>query len=87
LDFDLNKEQQMIRKEVRKFAENEISPIALELDEKEEFSAELTKRMGEIGFFGMFVSEEYEGQDMDYLSYIIIYRGPHGRTCSIPGQA
>jgi short/branched chain acyl-CoA dehydrogenase len=71
LDFDLTKEQEMIRKEVRKFAQSEIAPVALELDEKEEFSAELTRKMGEIGLFGMFVSEEYGGQDMDYLSYII----------------
>jgi alkylation response protein AidB-like acyl-CoA dehydrogenase len=61
----------MIRKEVRKFAQKEIAPIAGELDEKEEFSLELTRKMGEIGLFGMFVSEEYEGQGMDYLSYII----------------
>jgi len=71
LDFDLTKEQEMIRKEVRRFAQSEIAPAALELDEKEEFSPGLTKKMGEIGLFGMFVSEEYDGQDLDYLSYII----------------
>jgi alkylation response protein AidB-like acyl-CoA dehydrogenase len=71
LDFDLTREQEMIRREVRKFAQSEIDPIAAELDEKETFSSELTKKMGEIGLFGMFVSEEYEGQDLDYLSYII----------------
>ena len=71
MDFDLTKEQEMIRKEVRKFAQSEIAPVAAELDEKEEFSAELTKKMGEIGLFGMFVSEKYGGQEMDYLSYII----------------
>lgn len=61
----------MIRKEVRKFAQTEIAPIALELDEKEDFSVELTQKMGEIGLFGMFVPEKYDGQEMDYLSYII----------------
>ena len=71
MDFDLTKEQEMIRKEVRKFAQNEIAPIALELDEDEAFSPELTKKMGEIGLFGMFVSEAYGGQEMDYISYII----------------
>jgi len=71
LDFDLNKEQEMIRREVRRFAESEIVPVAQELDEIEAFSAELTQKMGEIGLFGMFVSEDYEGQGMDYLSYII----------------
>jgi len=71
LDFDLTREQEMIRKEVRKFAQSEIAPVAAELDEKEAFSAELTRKMGEIGLFGMFVSEAYEGQEMDYLAYII----------------
>ena len=71
MDFDLTKEQIMIQKEVRKFAVKEISPIAGELDETEEFSEKLTRKMGEIGLFGMFVSEAYDGQAMDYLSYII----------------
>ncbi|MBU2515853.1 acyl-CoA dehydrogenase family protein [bacterium] len=71
MNFDLTTEQEMIRKEVRRFAEKEIAPVALELDEKEEFSNELTLKMGEIGLFGMFVSEEYGGQGLDYLSYII----------------
>jgi len=61
----------MIRKEVRKFAGNEVAPVAAELDENEEFSVELTRKLGEIGLFGMFVSEKYDGQAMDYLSYII----------------
>jgi short/branched chain acyl-CoA dehydrogenase len=71
VDFDLTKEQEMIRKEVRRFAQSEIAPVALELDEAEEFSEDLTRKMGEIGLFGMFVSEAYEGQAMDYISYII----------------
>jgi alkylation response protein AidB-like acyl-CoA dehydrogenase len=71
LDFDLTKEQEMIRKEVRKFSLSEIAPIASDLDESETFSPELTRKMGDIGLFGMFVSEDYAGQGMDYLSYII----------------
>ncbi|MBW1989817.1 MAG: acyl-CoA dehydrogenase family protein [Deltaproteobacteria bacterium] len=71
MDYELTREQQMIRDEVRRFAEAEIAPVALELDEKEEFSVELTKKMGEIGLFGAMVSEEYGGQAMDYVSYII----------------
>ncbi|MGA6924501.1 MAG: acyl-CoA dehydrogenase family protein, partial [Desulfosarcina sp.] len=71
MDFDLTREQEMIRKEVRKFAQSEIAPVALELDEQEAFSLDLTRKMGQIGLFGMFVSEAYEGQSMDYISYII----------------
>ncbi len=71
MDLDLTKEQEMIRKEVRKFALKEIAPIASELDEQEKFDPKLTQKMGEIGLFGMFVSEKYDGQGLDYLSYII----------------
>ena len=66
------KEQhKLIRSTVREFAEAEIKPVAKELDEKAEFSVELTRKMGELGLFGIYISPEYGGQGMDYLSYII----------------
>jgi short-chain 2-methylacyl-CoA dehydrogenase len=64
-------EHHMLRRTVRDFAENEIRPLAKDLDEKEEFSYELTRKMGEIGLFGIVLPEKYGGQGMDYLSYII----------------
>lgn len=67
----LTEEHTLIRNTVRDFAEHEIKPVARELDEKAEFSIELTKKMGGIGLFGITVPEEYGGQNMDYLSYII----------------
>jgi alkylation response protein AidB-like acyl-CoA dehydrogenase len=71
MDFSLSDEQKLIRQTVREFAEQEIKPVAQELDEKEEFSTELTARMGELGLFGMYLPEKYGGQEMDTLSYII----------------
>ncbi|MFH2141355.1 MAG: acyl-CoA dehydrogenase family protein [Bacteroidota bacterium] len=71
MNFELTEEQGFIRDSVRDFAEREIRPIAKELDEKQEFSIELTKKMGEMGLFGMIVSQEYGGQGLDYISYII----------------
>ncbi len=71
MDFNLNEEHRMIRDTVRDFAENEIKPVAAELDEKEQFSVELTKKMAAIGLFGITVPETYGGQGMDYLAYII----------------
>jgi alkylation response protein AidB-like acyl-CoA dehydrogenase len=72
LNFDLPKDAELTRKVVREFAEKEIAPIAQELDDKEEFSLELTRKMGELDFFGPFVSEEYGGSDVGYLNYIIM---------------
>ena len=71
MDFALSMEQEILRNSVRHFAEKEIRPVARELDEKEEFSYDTMRKMGELGLFGMFVSEKYSGQGMDYVSYII----------------
>jgi len=67
----LTEEHELIRQTVRNFAEREIKPVAAELDEKAEFSKQLTTRMGELGLFGMTLPEEYGGQNLDTLSYII----------------
>jgi len=71
MNFDLTQEQKMIRETVREFAEREIKPRARELDEKGEFSYELTKKIGELGLFGMTLPEKFGGQELDTLSYII----------------
>lgn len=71
LSYDLTPEQEMLRKTVREFAEEEIRPIAQKLDEKEEFSYELVEKMGRLGLFGIMVSPEYGGQGLDALSYIL----------------
>jgi len=72
IDYSLTPEQEFLRETVRKFAENEIAPIAQELDQQEKFSVEITRKMAEMGFFGAFVSPEYGGQGLDYVSYIIV---------------
>jgi short-chain 2-methylacyl-CoA dehydrogenase len=71
LCYQMDDKFEMIRMAVREFAESEIKPVAAELDEKEEFSVSLTQKMGDIGLFGMVVAEEYGGQGLDYISYII----------------
>ena len=70
-DFGLSEEQKMLRYNVREFAEKEIKPVAQELDETETFSVELTKKMAQLGLFGIVVPQEYGGAGMDYLSYAI----------------
>lgn len=69
--FEESNEIKLLRETVRKFAVDKIAPVARELDEREEFSIELTRAMGELGLFGTIVDPEYGGQGMDYLSYII----------------
>ena len=67
----INEQHNSLRKKVRDFAEKEIRPVARELDEKGQFSPSLTRRMGEIGLFGMNIPKLYGGHDLDTLSYII----------------
>lgn len=71
IDFELTDEQKLLRSSIREFAEKVIDPIAGELDQKEEFSVELTKQMAGMGLFGIYVNEKYGGSGMDYLSYCI----------------
>lgn len=71
MDFDLPKRVEKLRMKVRQFTEEEVKPVARELDEKEEFSVALTKRLGELGLFGIFLPLKYGGQGMGYLEYIV----------------
>ena len=64
-------EKEIFRKKVRDFVETEIKPVAAALDEKEEFSVELTQKMAQAGLFGIDIPIQYGGQGLDTMSYII----------------
>lgn len=67
----ISEEQDLVRKTARDFAERIIKPVAQKYDEEEFFDPEIVKQMGEIGLFGMVIPQEYGGQGMSSLSYII----------------
>ncbi len=71
MNFQLSEEQEMIRKMVRDFAENELRPTAAERDENEYFDMEIFKKMAELGITGIPWSEKYGGAEADFLSYVI----------------
>ena len=71
MDFTLNEEQQAIRDTCRDFAEQEIKPIAEEIDRTGEFPYEVVRKMGELGLLGLPFPEEYGGAGADFLSYCI----------------
>lgn len=71
MDFTLNKEQQMAQTLFRDFAQNEVKPIAADVDEKEEFPLENVKKMAKLGLLGIPVPKEYGGAGSDVLSYAI----------------
>ena len=69
--FPFTKEHEMIQKAARDFAQNEIAPIAAEYDESGEFPHETVKKMGEMGFMGIEIAEDYGGAGMDTMSYVL----------------
>jgi len=71
MDFDLSSTHEMQQEMFRKFAEAEVKPIAKEMDETEEFSMDLLKKMHEQGIMGIPYSEDYGGVGGDYLGYAI----------------
>lgn len=71
MNFELNEEQLMIQKSARDFARTELLPGVIERDDKAIFPSEQVKKMGEMGFLGMMVSEDYGGTGMDTISYVL----------------
>ncbi|MBQ1820433.1 MAG: acyl-CoA dehydrogenase [Clostridia bacterium] len=71
MDFRLTKEQLLVRKMVREFAENEVKPIAAEIDEEERFPMETVEKMAKLGMMGIYFPKEYGGAGGDVLSYAI----------------
>ena len=71
MDFRLTKEQLLVRKMVREFAENEVKPLAAEIDEEERFPMETVQKMAKLGMMGIYFPKEYGGAGGDALSYAI----------------
>lgn len=69
MDFALSKEQEMARQLFRDFAQNEVKPLAQEVDETERFPRETVEKMQKLGFLGIGMPKEYGGQGCDTLTY------------------
>ncbi len=69
MDFTLSKEHEMLRKMYREFAENEVKPLATEIDEEERFPMETVEKMAKLGMMGIYFPKEYGGAGADVLSY------------------
>ena len=69
MDFNLDKKHEMARALFQEFAENEVKPLAQEVDETEAFPVATVKNMAACGFLGIPVPKEYGGQGCDTLTY------------------
>ncbi|RMF91566.1 MAG: acyl-CoA dehydrogenase, partial [Nitrospinota bacterium] len=81
MDFELTEEQQAIREMAKKFADEEIVPVARENDIHERFPGDIIQKLGELGLLGAPLPPEYGGAGLDYISYALIIE-EIGRACS-----
>ncbi|HOI30004.1 MAG TPA: acyl-CoA dehydrogenase family protein [Melioribacteraceae bacterium] len=70
--IELTEDQKTIRDTIRDFAENVIKPVVMEYDESQKFPIEILQQLGELGFLGILVPEEYGGAGLGYTEYSIV---------------
>ncbi len=71
MNFELTTEQREMRELVRKFAKEEIAPLAADIDETDTFPRDIVRKMGQLGLMGLPIPEEYGGVGADFLSYML----------------
>ena len=72
IDFSLTEEQNLIQKVANRFAKEYLLPGAIDRDENSIFPKDAVKKMGELGFMGMMVPEQFGGSGLDTVSYVIV---------------
>src|SRR5438309_4592405 len=72
MDLELSDEQRLIQETARDFTDREIVPVARENDRNEHLDLDLVRKLGEMGYLGPIVDEEYGGRGLDYRSYGLI---------------
>ncbi|HPQ60968.1 MAG TPA: acyl-CoA dehydrogenase family protein, partial [Syntrophales bacterium] len=84
MDFKLSEEQELIRKNMREFAEKHVDPIAVEIDEESRHPAELFSKLAAGGWMGIPIPVEYGGSGSDYLTHIVAVE-ELSRSCASTG--
>ena len=72
LNFGFNQDLNQLKDTVYKFAQNEIAPLAKNVDENNEFPNFLWEKFGELGLLGITANEDYGGTGLNYLSHCIV---------------
>src|SRR3990170_4617309 len=72
MDFELSEELVAVRELAREFAEKEMAPTAAKDDKERNFRGDLVKKMGELGFYGSVIPEEYGGSGLGFLAMALI---------------
>jgi len=86
VDFELTKQQRLVQKTMRAFAENELKPIAGAVDRYEETTAANLKKLADLNLFGLPLPKEEGGAGADYISYVIALEEA-SRACASTGNS
>ena len=84
MEFNIPKTHELFRQMIREFAENEVKPLAAEVDEEERFPVETVKKMAEIGLMGIPIPKEYGGAGGDNVMYAMAVE-ELSRVCATTG--
>ena len=72
MDFELTEEQKMLKETVARFVDEQVIPLAPEIDEEERFPEENFKAMADMGLFGITIPQEQGGSETDFLSCVLV---------------
>jgi alkylation response protein AidB-like acyl-CoA dehydrogenase len=72
MNFDLTSEQEMLKRMIRDFADEEVAPFAIDRDRSKQFPLEIFGKLAEMGIMGLPFPEEYGGADADTVSFAIV---------------
>lgn len=84
MNFDLNQEQQMLKKMIREFADEVVAPGADERDRTKQFPVDVFKQLAELNLMGLPFAEEYGGAGADTVSFAIVVE-ELSRACGSTG--
>ena len=84
MDFSYSKTEQLFLQMIRSFAENEVKPLAAEVDDQERFPMETVEKMGKLGIMGIPIPKQYGGQGGTVQMYIMAVE-ELSRVCATTG--
>ncbi|MEF9986969.1 MAG: acyl-CoA dehydrogenase [Bacteroidales bacterium] len=84
MNFELTKTQQLFKQMIKEFADNEVKPLAAEVDDQERFPVETVEKMAKLGLFGIYIPKNYGGAGGDHIMYSIAVE-ELSRVCATTG--
>jgi glutaryl-CoA dehydrogenase (non-decarboxylating) len=85
MDFEISGELKAVRDAAREFAQKEIAPVAHEYDHSHHFPRDIVTKMGDLGFFGCLIPEEYGGTEYGFMGMVLITEEISKASSSIRG--